>query len=79
MFHSEISGKDNNDEHPQKIQLKSVTLLVFHFEISGNDNYDEHPSNIELKLVTLFIPFNFIFNISSLLFTILNSSINSYS
>ena len=43
MFHFEISGNDNNDEHPQNIALISLALDIFHFEISGNDNNDEHP------------------------------------
>ena len=46
VFHFEISGKDDNDEHPINIKLTLVTLIVFHFEISGKDDNDEHPLNI---------------------------------
>ena len=49
VFHFEISGKDDNDEHPLKKQTIFLkTLLVFHFEISGKDINDEHLSNIQL-------------------------------
>ena len=46
IFHFEISGNDDNDEHPQNIKLMLSTFEIFHFEISGNDNNDEHPQNI---------------------------------
>ena len=46
IFHFEISGKFDNDEHPLNIELKLVTLFVFHFEISGKLDNDEHPLNI---------------------------------
>ena len=46
VFHLEISGKDDNDEHPTNIPVISVTLLVFHFEISGKDDNDEHSPKI---------------------------------
>ena len=29
------------DEQPEKIRLKSITLLVFHLDISGNEINDE--------------------------------------
>ena len=57
VSHSEISGKDVNNEHPSNILLISLTLLVFHFEISGKDNNDEHPENIELITNIISIPF----------------------
>ena len=43
VFHFEISGKDDNDEHSRNIPLIQITLEVFHFEISGKDFNDEHP------------------------------------
>jgi len=48
VFHFEISGKDDNDEHLQNNQFIFLTLLVFHLEISGKDNNDEHLENISL-------------------------------
>ena len=44
---------DDNDEHPENIQLIFLTLNVSHFDISGNDDNDEHPENIPLILLTL--------------------------
>ena len=46
VFHLEISGNDDNEEHPENIYHIFVILDVFHLEISGNDNNDEHPENI---------------------------------
>ena len=43
VFQFEISGKDDNDEHPANIALMSVLFSVFQFEISGKDDNDEHP------------------------------------
>ena len=42
VFHFEISGNDDNDEHPLNIRLILLTLEVFHFDISCNDDNDEH-------------------------------------
>ena len=42
VLHFQISGNDDNDEHPSNIECILVTLLVFHFEISGNDDNDDH-------------------------------------
>ena len=41
IFHFEISGKDNNDEHPINISLISLTLTIFHSEISGKGDNDK--------------------------------------
>ena len=43
VFHFEISGIDDNDEHLKNKPSIIITLLVFYFEISGKDNNDEHP------------------------------------
>ena len=42
IFHFEISGKDDKEEHPENKPFISVTLFVFHFEISGKYDKDEH-------------------------------------
>ena len=44
VFHFDISGKYNKDEHPKNNPFISSTLLVFHFDISGKDINDEHLS-----------------------------------
>ena len=41
IFHIEISGKDNNEEHPENKHIISVTFSVIHFDISGNDFKEE--------------------------------------
>ena len=41
----EISGYNNNEEHPINIPFISVTFGRDHFEISGNKDKDEHPLN----------------------------------
>ena len=46
MFHFEISGKKDNDEHPENISVILITLFVFHFEISGKEVNDEQLKNI---------------------------------
>ena len=43
IFHFDISGKYDKDEHPLNKLLISVTLFIFHFDISGKDDKDEHP------------------------------------
>ena len=43
MFHLDISGKYNNDEHPKNMLLILSILLVFHLDILGKDINDEHP------------------------------------
>ena len=43
VFHLEISGKEFNEEHPEKRPVIFYTLFIFHFEISG----------IEIKLEQL--------------------------
>ena len=45
MFHFQISGKLDNEEHPSKRKLILTTLLVFHFEISGNFFNELHLEN----------------------------------
>ena len=42
IFHSEISGRDFNNVHSEKIYSKYLTLLVSHLEILGNDLREEH-------------------------------------
>ena len=42
VFHFDISGKDNKDEHPENKLFIYITLFVFHFDISGKDDKDEH-------------------------------------
>ena len=42
VFHFEISGNDDKDEHPENILPKLFTLFVFHFDKSGKDSSDEH-------------------------------------
>ncbi len=46
VFHLEISGKDDNDEHCSNIELILFILFVFHLEISGKEDNDEHSLNI---------------------------------
>ena len=48
VFHFEISGKYNNEEHPINKHDKIFTLLIFHFEISGKDIRELQPLNIPL-------------------------------
>jgi hypothetical protein len=48
IFHFDISGNNNSDSHPEKIEFISITLEKNHSDISGNDFNDEHPANIEL-------------------------------
>ena len=43
VFHFEISGNDDSDEHSENKAYILVTLFVFQFEISGNDVNDEKP------------------------------------
>ena len=46
IFHFEISGKDNNDEHLENIDDILVAFLVLHSEISGRFFNDLHSKNI---------------------------------
>ena len=41
VFHFDISGKDNNNEHPLNIYSILIISDVFHFDISDKDNNDE--------------------------------------
>ena len=59
-----MSGKDNNDEQPEKIEFILVALEVLKIEISGKDNNFEHPSNILLISVIFLTPLNTIFKLS---------------
>ena len=44
--HLEISGNDNNEEHPLKILFIFTKFLIFHFEILGKDCNDKQFINI---------------------------------
>ena len=55
VFHFEISGSDNNEEHPLNIPHMSTTFEVFHFEISDNNFSDEQLKNIHFISVTLLV------------------------
>ena len=71
VSHFDISGNDNNEEHPLNIYFISVTFEVSQFDISGKDDNDEHPQNIYFISVILSIPINFT-SISSILFVSLS-------
>ena len=57
VFHLEISGKDDNDEHPENILLISLTLTVFHLEISSKDDKYEHPEKNITHIINIFNSF----------------------
>ena len=43
IFYFEISGENDNDTQPLKINLISSIFVVFHFDISGKYINDLHP------------------------------------
>ena len=52
-FFVNISGKSNNDKHPENIEI--FILLAFHLDIFGKDINEEQSENIQLISITLLI------------------------
>ena len=38
VFHLDISGNEDNDEHSENIKLILIALMVFHLDISGSED-----------------------------------------
>ena len=49
IFHTDISGNNDKEEHLLNILLIFWTLIIFHLDISGKDIRDEHP--LKKKLI----------------------------
>ena len=55
VFHFDISGRDNKEQHPENKLLIFWTLSVFKLEISGKDSKEEQSQNKSLRLLTSII------------------------